>query len=316
MQVEDLNATAEIIVKKAVGQSVKVKSVEDWGIGALNACYCVHTSNGKFFLKMENEDILPSTRRGQIEREVTGAQLMQAAGIPCLAVLDYDTSQSVVSRKYLLAAFDEGDLLWEHRENLTESEQARLREDIVGVLDKMQSITSPVFGDIYPNGVIGQHPTWKAAYQSMARILLANSQELGIFNREDLRLVAEALDCGAAAQVSQSRAVFYHGDLGMHNLLADPDEAYTRMGKVIDFGNAIFAPEYANETMTRLHGGFGLEPIDPCDKYGVTQAEYDADQTLFFFETIVFLSMLSKRQNWDASEHVQKFLDACLKLLK
>ena len=47
----------------------------------------------------------------------------------------------------------------------------------------MNRITSPVFGDVFAGGPIGQHASWKAAYQAMSDLLLARQPGAGSFQR-------------------------------------------------------------------------------------------------------------------------------------
>lgn len=296
----DPHQAAAVVVRELLGSTAKVKSVKKWGIGALNACYRVATTwqARVFFIKFENECILPTTRRGQIEREVNGIRLALAAGIDVPEVLAYDFSPDRAGRKYLVEAFIEGELFWEMRESLGEANWQALQADIEELLARMRGITSPVFGDLYPGGVVGQHAEWSAAYTRMAEILLADTRALELFSPDEEQLVQTALVRGAQVERPNQAASLYHGDLGLHNLMADCSSGSPRLSKLIDFGNAFFAPQYANEDGVRAHGGFGLDPLDAQAKYGVSKAAQAADNLLLWFEQVVFFANLQKNHGW------------------
>ena len=72
--IEELKTPLAEIVKQVAGTAARVTNVEDWGLGALNRCLKVKIAHPAetFFIKIENDDILPVSRRGQIAREVAG----------------------------------------------------------------------------------------------------------------------------------------------------------------------------------------------------------------------------------------------------
>lgn len=310
----DPQTAVEIIARDLLGSRARVESIEKWGIGALNACYRVMTTNpdGIYFVKFENECILPTTRRGQIEREVHGIRLARAAGIDAPDVLAYDFTPDRAGRKYLVEAFIEGELFWELRESLSEVERQALRADVEDLLARMRGITSPVFGDLYPGGVTGQHASWPAAYTRMSEILLQDGRALDLFTPAEEQAVQAALARGAQVERSTQLASLYHGDLGLHNLMVDRAGGIARRGKLIDFGNAFFAPQYANEDGVRTHGGFGLDPLDAQARYGVSKAAQAADGLLFWFEQVVFFANLQKNHAWTPHfPYREQFLKDC-----
>jgi aminoglycoside phosphotransferase (APT) family kinase protein len=307
---------AEQIMKKVAGQKAELASIEDWGIGALNTCYrvCVKNPSHMFFLKVENENIIPSTRRGQIAREVHSIRLAGAVGIPCPVILAYDSSVNEFGYRYMLQEYIDSELLWCVKDQLTDVQNAILKNEILDVIGKMKSITSQSFGDVYENGTIGQYGTWKEAYRSMSRILLQDGRELGIFQGEEAKLVEETLEYCASRLVSPLPAALIHGDLGKHNVLADYNGESVKLRAVIDFGNAMFGPVYMNEDGIRIHGGWGLDSMNACEEYGIRRFEYDANNLIFSFEGAVFGALLSKWSNQDPTIHGKRFMEECRQL--
>ena len=141
---------------------------------------------------------------------------------------------------------------------------------------------------------------------------LADCQALDLFTADEVELANQALEQAVQALAANQPATFYHGDLGIHNLLVDPIPGGLRMGWVIDFGNALFLPAYLNEDGLRRHGGFGLE-IKPCESYGITPAEHAANELLGTLNWIAFAGMLWRTGRWKAGpqEQIANFIAAC-----
>lgn len=309
----NIKRDADYIIKKVVGNRVQVDSMEKWGIGALNSCYKVSIKNSleKFFLKIENDNIIPSTRRGQIEREVKGIELMNRISIPCPVLLHYDCSKKEIGKKYILQEFIDNDLLWEVKNSLTLEENEHIKVQITFMLNKMQSIKSDYFGDIYENGVIGQYSTWKEAYSTMWKLLLNDAAILNLFKAEELDIVSNVGKYALTELVTPYYASFNHGDLGKHNVLVSCSHGFRCIGTVIDFGNSIFSPFYMNEDCIRKYGGWDIEVINICEKYSINKAEYDLNNLVFDFEGTIFSSMLELRMGNDPKRHIDKFLENC-----
>jgi hypothetical protein len=220
---------------------------------------------------------------------------MLGAGIACPAVVGYDFSGSITGRRYLLEAFIDAQLFWEIRDQMTKFEYETLKIDINAVLEKMKGITSPLYGDIYSTGVIGQYPNWSSAYKAMVHLLLSDVEELLIFSPGELHRVQESFENSVVDLSSLGPACFYHGDLGLHNVMVDRSQGYARLGQVIDFGNALFYPMYVNDAHTRLYGQFGLEPVDVQACYGISPKEQAANNRLFALEATLFRAILITR---------------------
>lgn len=308
-----LKGNVDYIIKKVAGNSAEAESIEKWGIGALNSTYRVEIKNSpdKFFLKIENDNIIPSTRRGQIEREVKGIELMNGAGVPCPTVLGYDCSKKDIGKKYMLQEFVESDLLREIKDTLSVEENEYIKLQIVDIINKMKSVKSMYFGDIYENGTIGQHSSWKEAYWAMWKLLLADSMALELYNTDELSIIGEAGELALTRVTASCPASFYHGDLGKHNVLAGNSGKLRCIGTVIDFGNSIFTPCYMNEDGIRKYGGWDLEEMDVHKEYSIGKAEYETDSLVFEFEGTLFSSILALRRGESPGARAKRFLGRC-----
>jgi hypothetical protein len=318
---QDLLVHADQIIKKAVGSQARVESVFPWGGGARNVGYGICTQNpaGKFFLKIEKGAGLPRTRWGQIEREVNGIRLMQAAGVPCPCLVSFDASGDEIGRKYALVEFIEADLLWESWSQLDAADQAGLRQEITWVMDNMKLTHSPLYGDTYPGGMIGQHPTWQAACRSMGAVLLEDSLEMNMFTADQRCLVSETLEKGISCLVSDIPASFLHLDLGPHNVLATrrPQQGTgaqspqgMRIAAVIDYGSSMFGPYYVEDNFRR-YMGWNLVEMDVCAEYGLLKDELRIVELLWGLEFTLFAASIC----WgEYQKRIDDFIEQCRRI--
>jgi aminoglycoside phosphotransferase (APT) family kinase protein len=309
----NLEQSIQAIIENFCGPQAQAVVYERWDGGALNECYKVQAGGRLVFVKIEWERIFPSTRRGQIAREVHGIRMANAVGIRVPEILAYDQTGQEVGRKYLVESFIDGQLFWEIRDELSDAEWDALKIDVGELLEKMNRITSPVFGDVFAGGPIGQHASWKAAYQAMSDLLLADSRELGLFNAEEEEMVQSALLRGAGYLEPRGEASLYHGDLGLHNVMVDHSSGIARLGIVIDFGNSLFLPHYKNEEDIRKYGGFGVDVLDVTERFGIPQTEQEATNRLLWFGQVIFLGALNQQSDRFRAFREQ-FLDDCRKV--
>jgi aminoglycoside phosphotransferase (APT) family kinase protein len=303
-------ANLEYIIQDRLGSSQTLLAVEPWGGGACNTCCRVRLRDPEvsYFLKIENPVNMPRTRQGQIERDVAGTRRMQAAGIPVAPVVHYDTTLAEIGAKYLLAEFVDASLVYEIWNDLNATEQAALRSEMLAIHDKMKAVHSPCFGDIYPNGILGQHATWQGAYRSMANILVEDSIELNLYTPQEARRVRAAFENGSRFLAAPLPASFLHLDLGLHNVMAVRGAGGARIRAVIDFGNALFGPFYIEEDGFCQHGGWGALPRDLLAAYRLSAAEVEASTRLFDFELTLFLAAI----RWgDYQSRAAALLESC-----
>jgi hypothetical protein len=309
-----LRESAAHIAKKALGSQAALESIFPWGGGARNDCYgiCTQHPTGKFFLKIEKGNDLPRTRWGQIKREVHGVRQMQAAGVPCPALIAYDTSGEEIGQKYALVEFLEEHLIWEFKDQLTSSDWAGLRQEILEIQDKMKQSYSPVYGDTYPGGVLGQYSTWQAACRSMGRLLLEDSLAMHVFTPGQQQVATNALEKVVSCLISRVPASFLHLDLGPHNVLAARGTDGVRIKAVIDFGSSLYGPYYVEDNF-RKFAGWGLDEVDVCREYGVRECELRAVELLWSFEFALFAASI----RWgEYQKRLDEFIEDSRRLLE
>lgn len=362
------------VVRQQVGHAATVSRIQRWGGGALNECYRIAVQNPscELFLKMEKAHVgrggalgtsgakdqsgassgggvrasclpatfVPTTRRGQIEREVEGVRLASAAGIPTAPIVGYDLSGQHVGCKYILQEYVDAELLFTIDEYIEDSEDEQIRAQISDIMGKMEAIRAPWFGDVYEGGVLGRHPTWRGAFAAMRALLLGDLEVLDVFKPADLQVISDALAWGSeqigcghvgsdqagsehvgCAQTESEQAVhqpsaLIHTDLGKHNVLVERANGSVKIRAVTDFGNSMFGPYYIEEHLIREFGGWRMGPADIPAAYGITPEEFTATQLLFGLELGVFTFALNPSLASLQANHPGGFLDRYREVLK
>lgn len=375
------------VVRQQVGHAATVSRIQRWGGGALNECYRIAVGNPscELFLKMEKAHagrggasgtlgtsgakdksgassgggvsascrpatFVPTTRRGQIEREVEGVRLASAAGIPTAPIVGYELSGQHIGRKYILQEYVDSELLFTIDEYIEDSEDEQIRAQISEIMGKMEAIRGPWFGDVYEGGVLGRHPTWRGAFDAMRALLLGDLEVLDVFKPADLQVISDALAWGSeqigceqvgsapigsgqvgsehvgsehvgcaqtgSEQVVHQPSSLIHTDLGKHNVLVERANGSVKIRAVTDFGNSMFGPYYIEEHLIREFGGWRMGPADIPAVYGVTPEEFIATQLLFGLELGVFTFALNPSLASLQANHPGGFLDRYREVLK
>ncbi|MBK1812739.1 aminoglycoside phosphotransferase family protein [Clostridium sp. YIM B02505] len=289
----------EQMLKKSQGEKCTLEVIEPCGGGAHNTCYYIVTKNpdNKFFLKCENDNIIPRTRSGQIEREVESIKLMHKAGIPCKNLIQYDSTKQEIGTRYVLEEFIEGKLLYEIWDGLAINEKQHISNEIEEIVEKMRNINLPYYGEVYENGIIGTHTTWREAYLSIGKILIEDASKLNILTEEDLVLISDVIEFCSSKLSTNIKASFDHRDLGKHNVIAVDSDGVNKVGAIIDFGLSLSVPFYYFEYGVREYGGWNFNSVDIMKKYAITKEEFDATAFLFDFELAVFLASIEFAPN-------------------
>ena len=234
---------AKLIVKKTLGTNVDLKSVE-WTAGGLyNKVFYVHTSEGCFILKIECENIFPSTRTGQMENEVEGSRLFTQASIPCPKVLAHDFTRDEIGVRYIFTERVSGDIVLAEIGQMDDATKAEAERQSSEVCTRMTAIESTHFGSLIPNGPLGWHKTWLECYRYWFNLLIKDGADIGLFTDEELSIIKAAAEMPLNC-VKIYKPTFEHGDLGWHNMIWGHINDGTDKLHVIDFGNARYVPPH------------------------------------------------------------------------
>lgn len=249
---------ARQIVKQTIGTKAVLKSVEWAGGGLYNKVYYVNTNQGDFILKMECDQIFLSTRKDQIENEVSSSKLLKDAGVPCAAVLSYDFTENEIGKRYVFSQRITNDILYLYWDSLTNMEKEEIRAEVLEILQKMNGITSTYFGSITDYGKIGRHQTWKDCSKAISELLIKDCENLSIMTQDEI----SALKIAAERSLDKCNAVytptFNHNDFGSHNMILGSIEGGKKGLYVIDFGNAFFGLPAYSDFMVFKMGDFGF----------------------------------------------------------
>ncbi len=283
---EEWLALANQAVRAALGDGQVVAALEEWGGGIHNRGYRLHLANGeRLFWKVEKENIFPRTRRGQVENEVNGLRLAAQAGVDCPRLIGSDDTGQVAGCRYIMEEFVDGELLGEVWQNLSEAEQSRLWDAFQAEAAKLKTIQSRLFGDIYPGGLLGQHPSMQAMMASLSAILIEDAVTLGEYSGADLELIRRAHAAALPLFQYSGPAAFVHQDLHIFNVFAGHQNGSVQVGKLFDFGLCSFNAPYVLEYNEKAFDG---QEARIARQYCVREAELHAYELMSKLEMVNF----------------------------
>jgi len=233
---------ARTIIKQTLGTKAELQSIEWSGGGLYNKVFLVHTSEGCFVLKIECDNIFPSTRQGQMENEVEGIRLFTQAGIPCPMVLAHDFTGDIGVR-YIFTERISGDIVFADIEQMSDATKAEVERQSNEICARMATITNTHFGNLTPSGLLGRHKTWAECYHAWFNLLINDGVSIGLFTDDEISILMATAEKPLMAPQTYI-PTFNHGDLGWHNMIWGHKKNGTDALHVIDFGNARFLPPH------------------------------------------------------------------------
>jgi aminoglycoside phosphotransferase (APT) family kinase protein len=319
---------ARCIVRNAIGWQVKVNTIE-WSAGGLfNKVYSVHTSDGSFMLKIECDRIFFSTRKEQIENEVAGRELFQAAGIPCAPIVAYDVTRNEIGVRYLFTERISGDILWLAFDRYDDGTKSEILRQETETLEKLHLITGTHFGSLSPSGILGRHKTWSEYCRYVFVLLLRDGENVGLFTDDEIAVLREtAKKAFLCAPPDKTTPSFVHGDFGRHNSLWGSLGGKSDRLYVIDFGNAYYGLPRFDEYMMKKHAGLQFTEYEPALAKPLYHNNLITDfERLWWRETERLTEDYAHCLDWmtagieaakrDVSRaHITAFVDACRNVL-
>jgi len=253
---------AQSIIKSAMGTRAEVRSFR-WadGGGLYNKVYCLDTSEGSFILKIECDNIFPSTRKGQIENEVEGSRLLKQVGVLCPPVVAYDCTGKEIGVRYCLTECLSDDWpVMARMDQMDGATRAEVKRQAAEMLVRIATVTNTHFGSLSPSGPLGWHKTWNECYSAWFSLLISDCVSIGLFTGEELA----AVNAAAAKPLNYSgnpAPVFSSEDMGWHNMIwgragDNPDALYA-----FDFGNARYILPYMNDYLIKNIDAMGRPPF-------------------------------------------------------
>jgi|BioPla2DNA2_1021312.scaffolds.fasta_scaffold37882_3 hypothetical protein len=245
----------EYIIRKAFGEKTKIKSVETTKQGDVNSSYIINLEHPvfKLFLKVEDNKNIPKFYSGQIEREVEGIKLCKRADIPCANIISFDVSCKDIGKKYILTEFITSNLLSEMWSGLNSDQKLKVKEEMLGIVNKMQNIKAKYFGDIYESGSIGKHSKWAESFKTLIDTALNDCLNLGSLNEEEIKLIKEATLICTLKLKTDYIASFNHMDIHWHNVFINKAKEYKEYNGV-SVGDEVFYLDYYTIKPTTVKG--------------------------------------------------------------
>ena len=265
---------AEQIVKNAIGTQTKVKGFE-WsdGGGLFNKVFKVNTTDGDFILKIECDKIFFATRKEQIENEVLGNKLFQAAGIPCVNILAYDFTKNDFGVRYIFTEHiknDMEDCPVLGMDGFDEATKAKITQQFKTAVEKMRSMNNSHFGSVSPSGILGRYETYDGYYHSTLNLFIKESEDYGIFINDELDIVKQAAN-KPLIYSKKYTPTFVHGDIGYHNVIWGNTDGGENKLYVFDFGNAYYGLPYFEEHICKIQG----ESVDIIETMNLDRHLYE-----------------------------------------
>lgn len=274
------------IVTGKFGQGRNVEYMEHWGGGAHNRCFKVGIDNPHcdLFIKVEKEEIFPRTRRCQIEREFYGNKLAASAGIPCPQIHGYSFDN--LPARYIIQEFIDGKLLGEQINGFSDEEKQQIAISIRNIADRLQEIKSDVFGEVFEEGILLQHKTWKGMLAYLSGILIEDAAVLGIFSDDEIEIITKAHASALQTICYSGSASLVHLDLHEFNIFSD-NNCRAGISKVIDFGFVLFMAPYVSYYGPQ---GFSGNEEKLCGMFGMALEELKGFDIIFSLEFVAFVA--------------------------
>jgi len=247
------------IIKTAAGARAEIQSFR-WadGGGLYNKVYCIDTTAGAFILKIECDNIFPSTRKMQIENEVEGRRLLAQAGVPCPRIVAHGYGDTDIGARYVLTECLSSD--WPVialMDQMDESTKAEVTRQGIDIINRMSAITHTHFGSLLPSGPLGWHETWAGCRRAWFDLLIDDCNSIGLFTDDELAAVKAAAEMTPHAETTP---VFSTEDAGWHNMIWGRANGGPEMLYAVDFGNSRYIPAFVGGYYTDNIGMLGRPP--------------------------------------------------------
>lgn len=268
------------------------------GSGDVNSSFIAECGGKKRFLKLSNNDNLPSLYEKQIEREYIGTTLAEGNGISCPKILAYEPQDG-----FLVTEFVNLTLLSEVWSGLDYFRRIDVKQQALALVGKMSEISSNVFGALYDGGKIKQCKSWHKSFINLVQTALWDCVSYKSLTDSESDFIMEKAEKinERLADCKPAKAVFTHLDFHWSNVFIDLSSM--TLAQLFDFGSSLFVPDYM--AYYRLGGGFlyGTEDFykDIACPYVTENAERDCAALLNTLDYFTFLSY--KGKPYDNEKH-------------
>lgn len=257
-------AVAQSIVATHFGSESKVHRYTELTDGMYNAAYLIELSDGqKMVLKVAPLDRVKVLHyeKDIMRAEVDVLRLLRArTGVPVPNVLAYDTSRRLLDNDYYLMDYVPGVSLHKLRPSLSDQEQYGIDFRTGEYLHQINAVSGECFGYFAQPEYC--YPTWRQAFDTMLRHVLADGREAGVelplpYDDTYARLTKHYVSLDEIVTPA-----LVHWDLWDGNIFIDPGTK--RITGILDCERAL----WGDPLMEVNFGAFGVNPA-LLDGYGL-----------------------------------------------
>ncbi len=274
--------------------------------GDVNTTYIASYQSKKTIVKIQNETDFPRLYENQIQREEIGTRLCSTNGIPCPRIIASSQEEG-----YIITEFINRPLLGDVWSTLTVEEKISAKLQALSMIQQMNQIQLPLYGALYPNGVIGQFDTWEQSFLNIVDIALSDCIRYDVLSEEDGKQLMECAsrNCNSLQKIQQSSPVFAHLDFHWKNIFYDVQQH--RISCVFDFGSAMSTVNYMG--FYRLADGFlyGTEQFYMDNLSCPMELTAAEEENAWLYNTLDYLTFLGfngKEKNQNEIMRIRKEL--------
>jgi aminoglycoside phosphotransferase (APT) family kinase protein len=225
-----------------------IRSWDELTEGLFNTAYRIELGDGRtFVLKVSPSSDTPllTYEHGIMATEAMFYQAAATAGTPVPRVVHTDYTHRIVDSDLLLMTHCPGRSWYSQRNHIAETDRARLRGDLGGMVAALHRITGHGFG--YPTqSVAPLSASWREAFTAMVDTVLADAAKFGATLPRIAAEITAVLAAHASALEEVTTPVLVHFDLWDGNILVDMATPTPTIGGLIDGERAMWADPLAD----------------------------------------------------------------------
>ena len=307
----NLNDLSCTIIKQTFGnnsQMTDFKQIKD-GLASISLQVSCDQHDKPLFLKIEKAFEIPRTQKYQIKREIAGIKLCQEKGIKVPTIISSDEFGLLADRPWILEDYIDGKSVYEYR--LDDANKKLISREYTHLFEKIVSIESDYYGDIFPDGFIGHHDNWLTTLAKMTSILLADCEKMELFDSISNQVVKAALQKALDNIKFTSKPVFFHYDLLSGNIFAEEVQSIIHLGCLFDFGMSLFTPIHYAYWLTIKLNDLSMEKIDDLEKLGFDHNEEMAYEILRLEPVLLMQVIMQNNKQTGPSSYMQQYVSKC-----
>jgi aminoglycoside phosphotransferase (APT) family kinase protein len=250
-------AEIEAMMRRMFGPDIVVSGLDELTDGMFNAVYrmTVEPNAGDVVLKSSPPPGVPllTYERDIMRTEAAFYQLAaHATAVPVPKVVATDFTRSHLNGDVLVMSRVEGRGWAEIGQNISASDDARLRRDLGTIVGHLHGVSGSRFGYFQP--AAAQGATWREAFTRMVGDVLTDARRFNVRLPIEPRVVREIVERHGPLLDSVATPSLVHFDLWQGNVLLDDSSGRWEIAGLIDGERAMWADPVAEFVSLSLLG--------------------------------------------------------------